>query len=162
MPSANNFNTIGTPVTPSTIATTAVSSGIINGNSSTNKLIIGQVTKVNPDHSIYVDINVSNFGKTNAGTPIPTPIYPADLNMYSIPDVFEYVELIKDPNAVRQSSDKNRGGDVYKYGRIIPGWNNIGGNKVKDQTTPGALSSNPMTNISQNNINKAFILGGIK
>ena len=65
------------------------------------------------------------------------------------------------PEALGLSADKNSNNRIVYYGRVLPAWDNINGNKVLDQTVQGQKSSNPMTSINQNNINKSFILGGV-
>jgi hypothetical protein len=161
MADSSNFNSAGVAVAGFSIANTAVASGINNQNKENNNFKIARVTAVFVDNTIFFETGI-NFTKSDLGTPNPkNKAKPINLYNFQKPQVGEYIELIMAPEALGLSADKNSNNRIVYYGRVLPAWDNINGNKVLDQTVQGQKSSNPMTSINQNNINKSFILGGV-
>jgi hypothetical protein len=161
MPSSNNFNSAGVSVTGFSVANTTVASGLNNNTNNNSNFKIARVTAVFPDNTIFFETGI-NFTRSDLGTPNPkNKAKPINLYNFEKPQVGEYVELIMAPEALGLSADKNSNNKIAYYGRILPAWDNVNGNKVLDQTVQGQVSNNQMTTINQNNINKSFILGGV-
>jgi len=163
MPDQSNINSSGIIVSNSTISNVGLSSGFVSGNLFNKQKFKARVTGVDTTNgNIYFEINNNNFNKSQLGTPdLKNIARPLDIYNLKIPIVGETVEIIAAPEAVGLSANKNNSNNIYYYDKILNAWDNINNNKVLDNSVPNQVNESQLANISQNNINKSFILGGV-
>ena len=163
MPSSSNINTSGVTTSNANINSTVVGAGVTPPFNTSKSRFKARVTAIDlTNGNIYYETNGQKLGKSDLGTPnLNNKARPLNIYNIQLPIVGEYVEIISAAEALGLSADKNVAKLIPYYSNILNSWDNINGNKVLDQTVPNQKSNNQMSEISQQNINKSFLMGGI-
>jgi hypothetical protein len=163
MPDQSNINSSGMIISNSYIHNAGLAVGFAVASLFNKQKFKARVTGVDTTNgNIYFEINNNNFNKSQLGTPdLKNIARPLDIYNLKIPIVGETVEIIAAPEAVGLSANKNNSNNIYYYDKILNAWDNINNNKVLDNSVPNQVNESQLANISQNNINKSFILGGV-
>ena len=163
MPTSSTFNTSGTTTSGISITNTSLSGDVNSSKASQKQSFRARVTAINPSNGhIFYEDNYENFTKSDLGTPnYNKTARPLNIYNITVPQIGEIVEIITAPNAESISNNKNTNHKIAYYDRILNTWDNISTNITLDSTVPNQESDDPMSDISETNMKKALILGGI-